>query len=149
MIKDEWWPCKDLTLQGNLTIEGFAQKIWTAKAHVCEINLHAKSGMARIDWNHASVIVSPGVIQHATLDVEAAFERDRFPTPPASESPKPADSDADRSVEAPSGLQTETQKPLEDPNLAKPSRADEIIAEFSEPPVSVGFRRRGRKPKAD
>lgn len=139
MNKDEWWPCSELTLQGNLTISGFAQKTWTAKPGVCEIHLHANSGVARIDWADSSVVVSSAVIQHAILDTTELFIRAR--------QARQATSSTEPSVETPAGLEI-VQTPLEDPNLARPSRADEILAEF-EKPEPVTFRRRGRKPKAD
>jgi hypothetical protein len=143
MIKDEWWPCTELTLQGNLTIAGFAQKTWTAKPNVCEIHLHGKSGMARIDWNHSSVVVSPAVIQHATLNYNGIWENERRATGSLPNLP------SEPTTATPSGLETPAAKPLEDPNVAKPSRADEILAEL-DPPAPTGFRRRmPRKPKAD
>lgn len=139
MIKDEWWPCSELTLQGNLTISGFAQKTWTAKLGVCEIHLHANSGVARIDWADSSVVVSSAVIQHAILDITELYSRNRK-TRQTTSSPEPT-------VETPSGLEV-SQAPLEAPSVAAPTRADEILAEF-EKPEPVTFRRRGRKPKAD
>ena len=125
MMDADWLPLTELTLQGNLTIAGFAQKTWVAKRGVCEIHLHAKSGLARIDWNHASVIVSPAVIQHGTLDVAEHYERAHL-----------ADYKAKLAEQA-----------VRPELVPTPSRADEILAEFDKPePVTM---RRKRRTKVD
>lgn len=137
MMEADWLPLTELTLQGNLTIAGFAQKTWTAKRGVCEIHLHAKSGLARIDWNHASVIVSPAVIQHGTLDVAEHYERANLAEYEAK---------AKVAMQASQSAIRETARDF-DEKLESPSRADEILAEFDKPePVTL---RRKRRTKTD
>lgn len=150
-MNTDWLPLTELTLQGNLTIAGYAQKTWTAKRGVCEIHLHAKSGVARIDWQHTSVIVSPAVIQHGTLNVIAEHENAALLDHEEAQITRELAVTESAMRAAAQHLKERVQDPNLGPSLTTQStRADEILAEFDEPKTVSTFRRKpGRKPKAD